>query len=541
MIQKFKRRTSGTETSLCVAIVISFFCLCAQTTAKNLSLLDKKTARGTVFVDINKNLKLDAGEKGLPGVLVSNEREVTQTDVDGKYEISLAEETILFITKPAGYTVPLDKNNLPQFYYIHHPKGSPKQKFNGIAPTGELPESINFPLFKVDDPTEFDMLVFADTQPKTQEEVDFVRDDVVAELVGIDAVFGVTLGDIMYDEFDLWARQNQIIAKLGFPFYNVAGNHDMNYDAVDDQYSLETFKSLFGPAYYSFDYGEVHFVAFDDVEYQGWDLQSSSPKYQGKIGEKQLEWLANDLGFVDKNKLIVFMMHIPFYNSQSASPGVNVVDRDKLFDIFKNRKYLLALAGHLHQVRHDFLDEKAGWLGEKPLDLIACAAVCGSWWSGPKDERGIPVAVQTDGTPNGYHIFSFKGNQWTEKFYAAGKDRDTQMRIISPVGTIAQSDLDSLNVLVNVYDGSARSKVTYRLNGTAATDMKRLSMEDPFFVELIQNHKQSFKSFVRPGISEHIWSAPMPKRLPAGMHVIIVETVDRFGNRYTTSSIFEVK
>lgn len=201
----------------------------------------------------------------------------------------------------------------------------------------------------------------------------------------------------------------------------------------------------------------------------------------------------------------------------------------------------MALAGHLHQVRHDFLDEKANWQGEMPLDQISCAAMCGSWWGGPKDERGIPVAVQTDGTPNGYHIFSFKGNQWSEKFYAAGKDRDTQMRIISPVGNIAKSTLDSLQILVNVFNGSASSKVTYRLNGAAEIDMKPLSMEDPFFVTLYQNYNNSFKSFVRPGISEHIWSAPFPKDLPPEMHVIKVETVDRFGNRYAASSIFEVK
>lgn len=523
-------------------IAMAFSCLLVLPATENArAQTSRNMTKGIVFEDMNRNLKRDAGEKGLQGVLVSNQREVVQTDTGGRYEIPVTDETIIFVTKPAGYAVPLEEDNLPQFYYIHKPKGSPELKFGGVAPTGALPESIDFPLFKTEEQSEFDVLVFADTQPKTQKEVDFVRDDVVAELVGIEAAFGVTLGDIMYDELDLWERQNQIIGKLGIPFYNVPGNHDMNYDAKDDQYSLETFQRHFGPPYFSFDYGKVHFVALDDVDYIGRDPQTGDVRYQGALGEKQLAWLTNDLRYVDDDRLIVFMMHIPFYNSQSDHPSVNVLDREKLFSLVKNRKYLLAIAGHLHQVRHYFLDEKAGWPGEKPLDLIACAAVSGAWWGGPRDERGIPIAMQTDGAPNGYHIFSFKGNQWTEKYYAADKDRNDQMRIISPIGTLARSALDSLQILVNVFDGGARSQVKYRINGAPAIAMQHSAMQDPFFVALNQTHHASYKSFVRPGISDHIWSAPMPKNLPPGMHIITVETTDRHGNTYIASSIFEVQ
>lgn len=550
MISAVKRRISAIAFALWISN--TFSCLFVLPASDNASAQPRrKIAKGIVFEDTNRNLKHDAGEKGVQGVLVSNQRDVVKTDANGRYEISVDDETIIFVTKPVGYAVPLDENNVPQFYYIHKPKGSPKLKFGGVAPTGALPESIDFPLFKTEEQSEFEVLVFADTQPKTQEEVDFVRDDVVAELVGIEAAFGVTLGDIMYDELDLWDRQNQIIGKLGIPFYNVPGNHDMNYDAMDDRHALETFQRHSGPPYYSFDYGKVHFVAFDDVDYLGRTAQGGTGEYQGALGEKQLEWLANDLRYVDADRLIVFMMHIPLYNSLSDSPVANVADREKLFSLLKDREHLLAIAGHLHRVRHEFLDEKAGWGGAEPLDLIACAAVCGAWWGGPKDERGIPVATQTDGTPNGYHIFNFRGNQWTEKYYAAGKDRDKQMRIISPVGTIARSALDSLRILVNVFDGSARSQGTYRINpvgqgsygvnSAPAMAMQHTATQDPFFVALNQNHKAAYKSFVRPSTSDHTWSAPMPKELPPGMHVIMVETTDRHGNTYAESAIFEVK
>src|SRR4030042_2060004 len=104
---------------------------------------------GIVFEDKNKNLQYDADEKGITGILVSNQVDVVKTDKDGRYELPVdQEEAIIFIIKPAGYLLPLNENNLPQFYYIHKPKGSSELKYPGIPPSGPLPEEVNFPLFK---------------------------------------------------------------------------------------------------------------------------------------------------------------------------------------------------------------------------------------------------------------------------------------------------------------------------------------------------------------------------------------------------------
>ena len=91
--------------------------------------INAKQITGIVFEDVNKNLKLDKGEKGVPGVLVSNQRDVVQTDEEGRFEISVDDETSIFLTKPAEYMTPVNENNLPQFYYIYQPKGSPDQNF----------------------------------------------------------------------------------------------------------------------------------------------------------------------------------------------------------------------------------------------------------------------------------------------------------------------------------------------------------------------------------------------------------------------------
>ena len=104
-----------------------------------------EVAKGKVFVDSNENGLLDSGEMGLSDVRVSNGTEIVLTRADGRYEIAIDDEAILFITKPKNYATPMNGHMLPQFYYIHQPKGSPSGlRYQGISPTGPLPEEINF-------------------------------------------------------------------------------------------------------------------------------------------------------------------------------------------------------------------------------------------------------------------------------------------------------------------------------------------------------------------------------------------------------------
>src|SRR5262249_30309857 len=98
-------------------------------------------------------------------------------------------------------------------------------------------------LKKADEPQKFDVLLFTDPQPESAAEVDFIRDDVVAGLIGNHAAaFGITAGDIMFDDLSLYSRLNGIIGQVGVLWYNIGGNHDFNFEAPDARYSRETFK-----------------------------------------------------------------------------------------------------------------------------------------------------------------------------------------------------------------------------------------------------------------------------------------------------------
>lgn len=88
-------------------------------------------ARGTVFLDENRNSKLDDGETGIAGVLVSNGREVATTGEDGSYELPAYDDMNLFITKPADHSTPVSEELVPQFYYINKIEG--RRRFASAA------------------------------------------------------------------------------------------------------------------------------------------------------------------------------------------------------------------------------------------------------------------------------------------------------------------------------------------------------------------------------------------------------------------------
>ena len=502
----------------------------------------EEMAKGVVFEDRNHNLKFDTGEKGVPRVMVSNQKDVVLTDEQGKYQIPVDNETVIFITKPAGYSVPLSEDHQPLYYYIHQPKGSPAYHYEGVKPTGDLPESVDFPLFKTEDKKSFDVIIFGDPQPFNLQTIRYMRDDILAGLVGTNAAFSIALGDIVSERLEFYNAYIKNMATIGRPQYTVPGNHDTNIDSTDDLHSLETYKSKFGPNYYSFDYGKAHFVIMDSVEYHGnGGNKDVKAWYRGFFGERQLDWLKNDLQFVPRDKMIVLCMHIAPYTILGDDAAENVVDREKFFEILQDREHLLILTGHNHTGEHYFLSTEQGWKGKKPLQEIICTAMCGSWWSGPKDERGIPCATQQDGSPNGHYVFHFDGNEWTERFFPASLSPDFQVRVESPTDTLKVSQLGEAQIVANVFDGSERSVVTCELDASRTLYMERKVMKSPHFDELLKNYKETYRSWIEPLVSNHIWTAPMPVDLKPGFHTIVIRAKDQFGRTFTGKSIFEIE
>lgn len=519
-----------------------------------------ETFGGIVFEDANGNGAFDEGEAGVAAVLVSNGLDVVQTAEDGTYELPVLDEMVVFVTKPSGYMVPLTEDKVPQFYYIHQPNGSPDfiQEYEGIAPTGPLPESIDFALTPYEEPTAFDFIVYGDTQVTTHEEIGYLRDSAIVQLADSDALFGVAVGDLLNDPLGLFPHYIEVMGATPYPTWYLPGNHDLNFDSENDVYHLETYKSFFGPRYYSFEYGDLHFIMMDNIR---WNVDEGfEGTYNGRIDDMQMQWIANNLQFVPTDKMIVVASHIGLTNYIDRDAEKHQeTRREELYALLADYPNVISLAGHSHTLERmrpgeEYVGAEGsfGW-GTIPFPQYVAGAVCGSWWDGPLDQFGIPVSYQRCGAPRGYMQFSVDGVSFSEQYVTTtGPDYmhisfDTAQTgfsaedraIFDTLGIMTVDELRGTTVVANVYAGGRDTVVTMSLNGGEAVPMEwTQDQRDPLAIRY-QEGQDSFR-FTEAGRSYHIYAAPLPSDLEPGTHTITVTATDPYGQVFTGSKVFDV-
>jgi hypothetical protein len=500
------------------------------------------TAQGYVFEDKNENGKRDAGEPGIGGVYVSNQLEVVKTDRNGHWRLPHSDDTIFFVVKPRGWMTPVDQHQVPRFYYVHKPKGSPPDlKFPGVKPTGPLPDSIDFPLYRRAEPNTFNALFFGDTQPRDLREVDYIARDIVEPIVRTKEKFdfGVTLGDVAFDDLSVTEPLVEIIGLIGIPWYYVLGNHDINYDVPDDEESDEHWHEHFGPNYYSFNHGPTHFVVLDNVVWIGAEnAKKMTPSrsagfYAGALGKKQMQWLKNDLAAVPANQLVVFMMHIPLNDLD---------DKPEIYKIIAERPYALSVSAHTHYQEHRFIHPKDGWPKPQPHHHVVNVTTCGSWWSGAPDARGVPHSTMRDGAPIGYSVFTFDGNQYSIEYRVARRPASYQMNIIAP-DVLELGKVSGTAIYANVFGGNERSKVEYSFAGGPWAAMGKVEEFDPLYVEAQKREatlQRPYRPLPAPVKSPHLWKAALGRVTKSGVYALHVRTTDMFGQSYTATRAIRV-
>ena len=521
----------------------------AFTLAAGSASAEAQEATGTVY-------GLDGNARApLPNVLVSNGQEVVRTDGHGRYRLPMPGDGAVFVVKPPGYALPRDADNVVRHSYIHQPEGTPKAiglRYRGVDPTGPLPASIDFTLTKQEETDDFDVLLFTDPQPETRHELDHVRDTAVARAMGIPAAFGITTGDVLFDDLSLYGRSNAIVGRIGIPWYNLPGNHDLNMQAQDARYSRETWKRIFGAPSYAFQHGRALFVMLDNVVWLGPPVPVGANTYEGRIGERNLAFLRNLLAEIPADTLVVLTTHIPLHTDATPSgPQNNTADRAALIDLLRGRK-VLALCGHTHTTEHHYLAEG--------LHHHVMTAVSGSWWSGPDTRTGIPSADSRDGTPNGFHVLSVRGSDYTTRYVPAQGEPDGAMRIAfesqiragAPEVVRASRPMEALRppipqdaladsiLVVNVFDGGPKTSLSWRIGSGPAEPMVRTRRPDPFVTELYARYPDTKKAWVSAIPSSHIWTARLPADLPPGAHRITVEGSDEYGRPLRSAAVLEV-
>jgi hypothetical protein len=497
-------------------------CVVGQTDAR----ATEPAVGGIVYQDDNGNGIRDAGERGIAGIKVSNGRDLVISDAQGRYRLPPPAGGTLFVIKPAGYATATGDNGLPRFWIHHFPQGSPKLRYGGIAATSaDKPDAFDFPLRPQARTGDLKMLVFGDPQPKNRVDVGYYDRDIVTPLVGKhDAQLGLSLGDIVNDDLTLYPHMNRVTARLGVPWLHVAGNHDLDFDAQRDEDSLLSFRNVYGPDSYAWEEPQASFIVLDDVVYR----PGQKPAYVGGLREDQFAFLQAYLATVPRERRVVIAAHIPFFDGNFRRD-----DRERLFALLEDRPRVLLLSAHTHNQRHYRHDAATGWNGAQPLHEYNAGAACGAFWSGRKDEQGIPDSTMSDGTPNGYAWLTFDADGgYSLRYQVARAPADHAISLHAP-RVLRRGAWPAFGVYANVFMGEADSRVEYRIDEGEWKPMKRVEQPDPRLIaeNVADDSATRLRGYDRSpeaDPSTHLWRGTLPTDLPAGEHRVEVRAFDRW-------------
>lgn len=448
--------------------------------------------------EIMRNGSVSCRGEAVAGVVVTDGEYFAVTDERGRFSIPAdGEACFIYISTPAGYSSTVEDNVVRFFLPVDESRGS--YDFELVRKTA--------------DDTRHGFVVVADPQIYAAGEFDMLEiaaRDIYRTRSEYDIPFhGICAGDIVMSDHGFYPRYNRVMAAAGLEFHYAMGNHDMTLGGRSHETSAQAYEAVYGPAYYSYNVGEVHYVALNDCFYIGSDWY-----YIGYLDEKQLAWLERDLEFVPAGSTVVVTLHIPtrLGNDKGNGGSGGGVSASSLC----NRKGLYALlepynthivSGHIHTTAN---------IGIRPgLYEHNVAALSGAWWQGP---------VCTDGTPSGYAVFEVDGGSVGWYYKSIGYPRDYQMRIYD------ESDDPEFAgwVVANVWNCDDEWKVEMSVDGGKPVAMERTAAVDP----------QARALYGDPSRLEHKWISATPSdhyyraAVPAGANRIEVIATDRFSKTY---------
>ena len=448
--------------------------------------------------------RVEAEGQGLAAVAVTDGIGVVTTDAEGGFElVSSTRQPFVYLSVPSGYQIPQHETGTAHFYRPIEPGAG-----------GEM--DVRFALAPLDGSDENHVfLALADPQTRDEAEMQQFKQETIPDVrktlsaLGDLSTFGVTCGDIMFDDLALYPQYEQAVQQTGIPFFQAIGNHDLNYEALTDEGSAATFSSHFGPTYYSFNRGTVHYVVLDDVF---WNHDA----YFGYLGRDQLTWLEQDLAQVEAGRPVIVFMHIPalstrFRRSGEAepSPGVSITNRAALYRLLEGYQAHL-VSGHTHESEHIY---------EGGVHEHVCGAVCGAWWTGP---------ICYDGTPRGYGVYEARGEELRWRYQATGRPADHQLRVYARGADPKAPD----EIVANVWDWNPDWTVVWYEGSDRRGAMARRTGTDPMAVTLYQGGELPEKHpWVDPVPTDHLFYAPVS----AEAADVRVEATDPWGNTYTAT------
>lgn len=514
-------------------------------------VIDDTPAKGDVTV---RGLVCDGAGEPLEGVVVSDCFKSVKTDKDGCFELDSDLDTtkFVYVSIPSGYTVPT-KNGLPLFYK----RLSEEVMVDGVY-------RLEFVLDKMQvNPDRYSVLMVADPQPRPRDRAfdkvgyhsldccnDLYRDmrETGSVIRHNRPCYAIVLGDIVHETMELFDDYiNDGTSKMGFPTFNVIGNHDHDTQSLTDVEGAWAFEEKFGPSNYSFNLGKVHYIVIDNViqSFKNGSLTTTTVGLRDDI----LEWIKSDLSYVDKSSTIMICMHSPMFltNKSLKNKAPLAAELSKFAKVHE-------WAGHIHNMNNNCETEL------KNLEAHSVVRATGELWTNEYLSIGVPrgyVVVDVDSeniswkfkptiyqsgnswsTTPAYDYRNWNFNNGVAVMKATGKQLDDSYQMnVYPRGAYGDNF-----VYANIFMWDQKWEkpvyvtsegVEYKMNLVTDTN-KRYDIASREIYEFYKANSWTFEKYGSYGwntdFGNTIFSVYSSKTSEPGGYV---KVKDRFGNEYT--------
>ena len=170
-----------------------------------------------------------------------------------------------------------------------------------------------------------------------------IHDNISARIKAANPKFSLYGGDLCADStYSMWKNEFFRTAELAtssyIPFFNTPGNHE-GWNQNTKAFTQAPASASGAQDYYSFDYGDVHFVSIDN-------------EGSYSVGSTQYNFVRDDLAATKKQWKIVFY-HQPAYCS--GGHGENAGMKTMSANLFVPNKVDLVFNGHSHFYQHNLV------------------------------------------------------------------------------------------------------------------------------------------------------------------------------------------
>ncbi len=450
--------------------------------------------------------RVECAGRPLSGVVVSDGFNTTLTDKRGKYHLPHDPRSrFVFVSTPSGFDT---KSGAPLSYYNLEkvPRKVPKQKYDFEFKRSE------------DQQTHHQFIVIADPQVIDSTDLHYVANaarDIKDFAQSSDIpIHGFVCGDMVSDirRVPLDAVADSL-AISDVAMHYVVGNHDLDFETRSSDLSTHVFEQTFGPDYYSFNRGEVHYVVLNNCHStgRGWH-------YIGYIEEEQLDWLEQDLKHVKAGSRVVVVMHIPSWSTHArrgeiAQEQVNKItcNRDALYAILEPFNAHICSA-HEHYGESYQITPRLTETTHLPLS--------GLFWL---------TLRSMDGVPWGYTIYDVNGSDISWHYKGVGLDTQTQFEVYG----LGENPQKPDHITVNLWCYEPNWRIEWWEDGEAKGPMQQFQGHDPGIVKLIEENSKRWKtSYYAIHNTEHLFLA----KPSSADSKVEIRVTDSAGNQYEWSN-----